>query len=82
MTNIKEFTLAILETEDYIITYRDDEETKNKLFEMVLSFLTENEAFNGESIHQNDVANIELANFMTEIADEVMKFNVEYKEYE
>ena len=45
-----------------------------------MAYFTEHQAFDGESINQRDNPIIDAPNVMSDIADDIIKFVVEYKE--
>lgn len=62
------------------VTYNDDDATKQAVFDRVMAYFTEHQAFDGESINQRDNPIIDAPNVMSDIADDIIKFVVEYKE--
>ena len=72
--------MAEIQTKDCTATYRDDEETKQAVFEKVIGFFAEYQSFSGESVMQNDDTQINAPALLAEIADEILHFNVEWKD--
>jgi len=70
--------MRTIEFEDCIFSFDDSEEMKNKVFEAVIDWFTEQEQFSGECITQCDNAIIDAPNFMAHLADDVIQF--EYTE--
>jgi hypothetical protein len=69
-----------IETVERIIEFDDSQEIKNAVFEeLIKSFYMENEAFNGESIAQNDDCQIYAAHILGKIADKIIKFKCIWK---
>lgn len=68
-----------LETENFRVTYEVNDEVRNEVFRRVLAFFVKHESFHGECIMQSDDPQIEAAPLLSEIADEVFKFNIECK---
>ncbi len=68
-----------IETENYIAEFNDSQEIKEKVFQKVLEYFKEHEAFSGESILQSDNPIIEAPHVMAEIADDIIKFKYECK---
>lgn len=62
------------------VTYLDDEATKQAVFDRVIAYFTENKAFSGEVIHRRDGATIDAPYVLANIADNIIRFQVEYKE--
>ena len=62
------------------VTYLDDEATKQAVFDRVMAYFTKHQAFDGESINQRDNPIIDAPSVLSDIADEILKFQVEYKE--
>ena len=69
-----------IETKDFIAEYNETEELKTAVFEKVLDYFKEHEAFCGESILQMDNPVIEAPHVMADIADNVIKFKYECKD--
>lgn len=65
-----------IETDHLIVSYKDDEEVREKVFKRVLGYFKENEIFSGEAIHQDDNAIISAPNVLSDIADDILMFNV------
>lgn len=57
-----------------IVTYNDTQEIRDAVFERVMKYFIEHEAFFGESIHQSDGPIIDAPNVMSDIADDIIKF--------
>ena len=66
-------------TENATITYEDTPEIRDKVFQMVLDFFLDYEAFSGESVVQNDEPTINAASVLGDIAD-FLKFKVKWKD--
>jgi hypothetical protein len=69
-----------IETNDYIVTYQETQEIKDKIFDLVIDFYRRHGAFNGESVFQNDNVHIDCPEFMSYIVDNVIKFDYNSKE--
>lgn len=61
------------------VTYLDDEATKQAVFDRVMAYFTKHQAFDGESIHQRDSTTIDAPCVLAYIADNIIRFQVEYK---
>lgn len=73
--------MQTIETEDYTVTYPDDQETKDKVFNyLVEHYYKKHEGFTGETICQCDDLLIEAPHVLAEIADGIIKFEVKDKE--
>ena len=55
------------------------EDKKNAIVERVLAYYKEHEAFDGEVICQNDDCIIDATGVLADIADNILKFEVEYE---
>lgn len=71
--------MGTVDTENYVGTYRDDEATKQAVFDKVVAFFVKHESFHGECIMQSDDPQIYAPELLAEIADEVMHFEIECK---
>lgn len=69
-----------IEKPDYILTYKDDEETKNKVFNRVIKFFHDTELYSGECLGQSDEAYIEGIKLLIDLADKDIKFKLKWKE--
>lgn len=69
-----------IETEHLIASYTDNEDVREKIFKRVLDYFKENEIFSGEAIHQDDNAIISAPNVLSDIADDILMFNVADKD--
>ncbi len=68
------------EFDDFTVKYDDSHETKYKVFDRLIEFFVKHKLFNGESICQRDVPQIEAPMLLSEIADDIIKFDVDWKE--
>lgn len=71
--------MAQLHSDEYVVAYKDDEATKQALFDKVVAFLKEHECFSGESFMQCDEPQIESQNLMVEIIDDVLAVKATWK---
>ena len=71
--------MKTIETDDMIVHYHDSDEIKNAVFNSIIAFFLSMEAFSGESIMQSDAPQLEAPSVMADIADEIIKFDIEYK---
>ncbi len=72
--------MSTFETPDAVVTFKDDEATKQAVFDRVMAFFKEHESFCGESICQCDGPIIDAPNVLADIADDILCFKVEWKE--
>ena len=68
-----------IETGDFVCEYDDSESIKNAVFERVVEFFYTHEAFSGEQIIQSDSPTIDAPNVLADIANNIIKFTVEWK---
>lgn len=64
------------------IMYKDDQATRDAVFEKLLAWFIKVESFNGECIIQCDTPTIEAPNLLADLADDFFEFDVEYEEDE
>lgn len=64
----------------YSVDYECSDEVKDAVFERVVQYFIEHEVFHGESIHQMDNPTIDAPNVMSDICDNIIKFEVAYNE--
>lgn len=70
----------IEETEEYTLSFNNDQKTKDLLYDAVLEFFCEHETYSGESICQCDSPQVEAPGLLAKIADRILKFEVKYKD--
>ncbi len=73
-------TVHRLENDERVVTFRVNAETKDAVFDRVMKFFEEQDQFSGEGIHQSDNCLIEAPSVLSDIADKILKFNVNHKE--
>ena len=69
-----------IETEDFIVWFMSGDDTKGEVFSALVKWYKKHEAFSGESICQGDDTIIDATNILSEIADDILKFKVDWKE--
>ena len=67
-------------TKSRVVKFKDNEEIKAKVFSRLIAFYFHHEAFSGEQIQQSDEPVIDAPTLLSEIADDIIKFDVEYTE--
>lgn len=72
--------MAEFKFDGYNVFFDDSDAVKEAVFNKILQFYYDNNAFNGESIMQNDGPIIEAPGVLAKIADDIIKFKVEYYE--
>jgi hypothetical protein len=66
--------------DDMIITYRDDKETRDAVFEKIIAWYIKQGCFIGEALIQNDYACMDAPMVLSDIADDIIEFGVDYEE--
>jgi len=66
-------------TDEYTVAYKDDEKTKQAVFDMLVTWYMYHGAFDGESIMQNDGPVIESPEILSKIAKRI-GFKVKYED--
>lgn len=64
------------------VEYKSDQETKDALFDAVIAFFKEHQSFTGESIMQSDGPQIDAPVLLSNLADDILKFEVTYNDVE
>lgn len=67
--------IKTIETKYSTVTYNDTPEIRDAVFERVMQYFKEYECFIGEEIHQSDDPIIYAPNVLSDIADDIIKFN-------
>lgn len=67
-----------IKTKDFVVRFEVNDEIKQELLERVVKFFVDNESFDGEVIMQSDGCIINAPDVLSEIADEILKFKVEW----
>jgi hypothetical protein len=65
---------------ELIVSYEETPELKDKVFERVMQFFKTTEHFSGESIMQSDDAYEKAPEVLSDIADNIIKFNTTWRE--
>lgn len=66
--------------DNYTLSFDNSQEAKERIFDMLLAFFEEHEAYSGESICQSDSPQIEAPNLLSDIAEKGFKFKTVWKE--
>ncbi len=64
--------------DDMIITYRNDKETRNAVFEKIIAWFIKMRCFDGEDVQQRDESNLNAPILLGDLADDIIEFNVDY----
>lgn len=72
--------MATFETDDLIVTYEDSKAVKDAVFKRVMAYFNGHRMYHGEGIHQMDNTIIDAPCVMSDIADDIIKFKVTYKD--
>lgn len=70
--------MAFIKLKDMVVTYDDSQETKDAVFDAVMKYFTTHEAFDSETICQSDEPIMDGYVTLADIADNIMKFEVQY----
>lgn len=60
------------------VKYKDDEATMKEVYERMLKWFVRNDAYSGEIIWESDNCMERAPEILTELAEEVFKFDVSY----
>ncbi len=69
-----------IETDEYIVTFADSAEVKDAVFTRLIEYFKKHEAFSGESICQSDGPTVDAINVLSDIADDIITFDVNWIE--
>lgn len=67
------------ENEEYDLSFEFGKETEQLLYDKLLAFFLKHQSFTGECIGQSDGPQMAATELICEIADEIFKFDVEWK---
>lgn len=67
----------VIKTDDIEVAYEDTPELRDQVFTKVLGFLINHQVFSGESVMQDDEAQLDAAEFLGDLADG-FEFEVDY----
>lgn len=71
-----------LHSEDLTVTYEDTPEIREKVFNKVIEYYVQNQAFAGEVISQSDDCIIDAPGVLCDIADNILKFDAKWNDDE
>lgn len=71
-----------IKIDDAIVEYEDTQEIRDAVFGRVMEYFNEYECYSGEIIHQSDNPQIHAPSVMSDIADEIIKFQYIYEDGE
>jgi hypothetical protein len=71
-----------MDFDDYTISYSDTPEMHKAVFDAVMKYFNDHQSYHAEVIMQSDNCIIDAPEVMAIIADNVIKFKVDYKETE
>ncbi len=71
--------MKTIETDYASVTYDDSNEMRDKVFERVMQYFIDNKAFSGESIYGMDNPQSDAIETMSQLADDVIQFDVDWK---
>jgi hypothetical protein len=66
--------------EEYTLEYDDSHKTKYKVFDKLIALFKEHETYDGERIRQGDIPEAVILMLLEDIADDIIKFKVNWKE--
>lgn len=62
-----------------VVSYNETQELKDQVFERILSFFKKVDHFTGESLQQSDDVHELAPDVLSDIADDIIKFEIIYK---
>ena len=75
----RKLKMLLLESEERIVLVDNSDEVKQKVFDELMKYFMKHDAFSGEVICQSDNCIIEATDVLANIADNIIKFKVNYK---
>lgn len=76
----EEMSKKVYKGEDFSVSYEDSQEVRDAVFEKIMDYYKKHNVFSGESIMQMDNPVIDAPTVLSDIADDIIKFKVEYDE--
>jgi hypothetical protein len=67
------------EFEDFVVEYDDSEQVRDRVFNRLMEFLHEHNLYNGEVILQSDSIQLDAPDFLADLIDNVIQFEVKDK---
>jgi len=67
-------------SDNITVTYQDTPDVRKEVFRKVMEYYIKHQVFNGETILQSDEPMIEAPYTLADIADNILKFTVEYND--
>lgn len=71
--------MRTIEVDDLTVTFSDDQEVKDAVFEQVVKFFSDHRMFSGEGIGQDDNSQMDAPWFLGRLADDILKFTTQDK---
>lgn len=65
---------------DLTVEYDASHKMQGKVFDHILAWFHKHQCYSGESIMQSDAPQLTAAEMLAELADDIIKFNVTYKD--
>ena len=69
----------LYDTDEVTVSGDDSLEAKEKIFARLMKYFKEHQAFHGEVICQSDRCIIDATTVLSDIADDIIKFQTNYK---
>ncbi len=72
--------MAKIDFDDFSVKFDLTEQVKDAVFKRVMDYFITHKSFFGESIHQRDDTIIDAPTVMSDICDNILKFEVTYND--
>jgi hypothetical protein len=72
--------MPVIQFEEHAVSYDDSQEVRNAVFERLMIYFNEMEAYSGECISQSDKCQENMVELLCNIADKIIKFNVKWED--
>ncbi len=72
--------MPVIQYSDHSVSYDDSQEIKNAVFDRLMVYFNEMEAYCGDTIAQSDKCQENMVELLCVIADKIIKFDVKWED--
>lgn len=71
--------MKTLDLGNRLVKYKDDQVTRDAVYEYILAWFIRVETFSGEGVMQNDTPLLEAPQLLVDLADDIFQFDVKWE---